>query len=202
MFNKYMTRSLQSLVVLPILTANFALVPVTPASVPTGVVVLNEKNGNLENAPVDNQQQIRALQTAKINAYFTKRKLHKAAAQAEEFVKAGEKYGIDPYTIVAFAMAESTGGKFACYNDEHNWFGWDSCGGVKFSSPAEAIDTVARNFSGNNPKTARYYANQTLDYKLDKYNPPSANPRYKSIIKGIIKTINATEVTSTEVAVR
>lgn len=202
MFNKYMTRSLQSLVVLPILTANFALVPPTTASVPTGAVVLNEKNGNSELVSVDNQQQIRDLRTAKINAYFTKRKLHKAAKESATFVSAGEKYDVDPYLLAAFAMAESTGGKFACPNDPENWYGWGSCKGVDFKSPAEAIETIARSVSGNHPNTAQYYAGKTLDEKLDAYNPPSANPRYKKIIKGIMATIDATEVEQEALALK
>lgn len=109
--------------------------------------------------------QIRSMQASKIDKYFESKDLP-LAGYGEQFVMIAEKYGL-PYNLLpAIAMRESTGGKFACYN---NPFGWGSCK-IKFSSFEEAIESVGKNLGGGNPKTARYYANKSVKDKLYRYN--------------------------------
>jgi len=101
----------------------------------------------------------------KIDAYFAKRNMPLEGYGAK-LVKAGEDNNLDWRLLPAIAIKESTGGKFACYN---NPFGWGSCK-IKFKSFDAAIDTVAMNLGGNNPRTAQYYKDATTIEILHHYN--------------------------------
>ncbi len=126
---------------------------------------------------------------AKIDAYYTKYDLP-LAGYGMTMVLAGEKYSVDPYLIAGLAMRESTGGKFACYN---NPFGWGSCK-IKFQSFEEAINVVARHLGGHDEKTARYYAGKDTRGILQTYNPPSIVLRYADEVMGIMKKIETMPV--------
>lgn len=104
-------------------------------------------------------------QSQKIDAYFAKRNMP-LEGYGMKLAEAAEKNDIDWRLLPAIAIKESTGGKFACYN---NPFGWGSCK-IKFTSFDEAIEVVALNLGGNNPKTEKYYKDSTIEEILHHYN--------------------------------
>lgn len=123
----------------------------------------------------------------KIDAYFAKRNMPLLGYGAE-MVKAAEENNLDWRLLPAIAIKESTGGKFACYN---NPFGWGSCK-IKFKDFSIAIETVAVNLGGNNPKTERYYKNKTTEEKLWHYNT-SVIPTYTDEIMEFMDLIERGE---------
>lgn len=102
---------------------------------------------------------------ARINSYFGTWDLP-LAHHGVFMVEMADKYNLDWRLLPAIAMRESTGGKFACYN---NPFGWGSCK-IKFDSFEEAIETLARNLGGENPRTEMYYKGKPTEEKLHFYN--------------------------------
>ena len=123
-------------------------------------------------------EDVRAERAAKIDAYYGKHKLP-LTGYGMKMVLASEKYGIDWRLIPAIGMRETTGGKFACYN---NPFGWGSCK-IKFSSFDEAIESLARNLGGANPKTSYYYAGKSTLEKLYYYNGTVVASYPKEVVK-------------------
>lgn len=101
----------------------------------------------------------------KIDEYFAKRDMPMEGYGAK-LVKEAEVNNLDWRLLPAIAITESTGGKFACYN---NPFGWGSCK-IKFKDFDSAIETVAMNLGGNNPKTEQYYKDATTKEILHHYN--------------------------------
>jgi hypothetical protein len=95
--------------------------------------------------------------------------------------------------LPAIAVRESTGGKFECKKVPNNPFGWNSCK-VGFKSNGEAIETVARNLGGNNPKTAKHYDSKTTTQILRAYNPPSIVLRYAEQVVSIMNAIEDTDL--------
>ena len=87
------------------------------------------------------------------------------AGYGAKMVEEAEENGLDWRLLPAVALRESSGGKKAC---DHNPFGWASCR-VDFKDTNEAIEVVARNLGGKNPKTADYYKGDTRS-KLQSYN--------------------------------
>lgn len=134
---------------------------------------------------------------AKIDAFFTVKGNLPLAGQGVTFVTYADKYGIDWRLIPAKSFRETTGGKFACKKDRFNAFGWGSCRGEKFDSYEDAIETVTRNLSGNNPNTAYFYKGKSVDEIIDAYNPPSVAPKnYKQQIKDTMAAISNIEAPS------
>ena len=119
----------------------------------------------------------------KIDAYYEKRGMPLKGYGAK-MVEEAEKNNLDWRLLPAIAIKESTGGKFACYN---NPFGWGSCK-IKFNSYDDAIEAVARNLGGNNPNTARYYKDKTTVEKLHHYNN-SVVPTYTAEIMKFMELI-------------
>lgn len=107
----------------------------------------------------------RAERAKKIDTYFAKRNMPLEGYGAQ-LAKAAEDNNLDWRLLPAIAIKESTGGKFACHN---NPFGWGSCK-IKFKSFDEAIEIVAMNLGGSNPRTERYYKDKTTVEKLHHYN--------------------------------
>ncbi len=126
-------------------------------------------------APVTASVSLAQEHAEKIDAYFAKRKMPLEGYGAKMVAEA-EKNNLDWRLLPAIAIKESTGGKFACYK---NPFGWGSCK-IKFDNWNEAIEVVAHNLGGNNPKTARYYKDKTTIEKLSRYN--SVIPTYNAEI--------------------
>lgn len=179
-------RSLQSFVVLPILATNLLTAPIAFDKIPTVAVLSTDENGPLTSKLSDNQQSDIEVKAQKIDAYFAKYNLP-LAGHGETFVNAAEKYGLPWNFLPSIAMAESTGCKFIIPKT-NNCFGWGS-GKIKFQSIDESIEVIAKNLSGNNPDTARHYADKDIDGILKKYNPPQVAPKYLGIVKGIMKSI-------------
>lgn len=134
---------------------------------------------------------------AKIDAFYAKKGNLPLTGQGIAFVTYADKYGLDWRLVAAKGFIESTGAKFACRNDKYNAFGWGSCRGEKFDSFEDSIETVTRNLSGNNPNTASYYKDKTVDEIIDAYNPPSVRANYKKLIKGTMASIDKMEVPET-----
>jgi hypothetical protein len=91
-------------------------------------------------------------------------------------------------TYPAIAVRESTGGKYACKSVSYSAFGWGSCK-ISFKSYDHAIEVMATNLGGNNPKTARYYDNKSVKDILETYNPPSVVPTYAKEVMAIMDKI-------------
>lgn len=115
---------------------------------------------------------------ARINSYFGTWDLP-LAHHGAFMVEMADKYNLDWRLIPAIAMRESTGGKFACYN---NPFGWGSCK-IKFDSFEEAIETLARNLAGENPRTEMYYKDKSTEEKLHFYNGTVIKTYVREVVK-------------------
>lgn len=105
-----------------------------------------------------------------------------------KMVTEAEKNNLDWRLLAAISVRESTGGKNDCIKVPNNAFGWGSCK-IGFKSNEAAIETVARNLGGNNPKTANHYDNKTTIQILRTYNPPSIVPRYAEQVISIMDKI-------------
>ena len=123
-------------------------------------------------APVDIQEEVKseamiieARRAEKIDSYFRNRNMP-LEGYGLKLVREAQKYELDWRLMPAIAVRESSGGKNACGN---NPFGWGSCR-IGFKSIDEAIETIARNISGNNPNTKKYYSTGDLYKKLERYN--------------------------------
>lgn len=124
-----------------------------------------------------------AIRAQKIDAYFAKRNMPLQGYGAK-LVKVAEENNLDWRLLPAIGIKESTGGKFACYN---NPFGWGSCK-IKFKDFDTAIETVAYNLGGNNPNTERYYKDATTTEILHHYNN-SVVPTYTKEIFAFMELI-------------
>lgn len=143
----------QSLAVIPILAIN--------VSFPS----LAGMQGILLNDPQKEAINIKNIEQGKIiDDYFSKRDMP-LEGYGTKMAQEAEKNGIDWRLLPAIAIRESSGGKNTC---ENNPFGWDSCR-TDFDSLDEAIEVVAWNLGGNNPKTKKYYSG-TTPLKLHHYN--------------------------------
>lgn len=172
----------RGLVLLPFLTTGSPFSILQNANVPApetagkgflATLVSNTSFDSSADAEVD--QEVRVERAAKIDAYFKKRSMP-LEGYGMKMVLEAEKNNLDWRLLPAIAIRESTGGKFACYN---NPFGWGSCK-IKFDTWGESIEVVARNLGGNNPSTEQYYKGKTTKEKLAYYN--SVIPEYTAEI--------------------
>jgi hypothetical protein len=110
-------------------------------------------------------------------------------------VEAADYYGIDWRLLPAIATIESNGGKMMCNTKkaEHNPFGYGGCT-IRFNDFNHAIDIVAKNLGGHNPKTAHHYKDKELGVIIDTYNPPSIRHDYKKLVTWAMNKIASTEV--------
>lgn len=178
-------RSLQSFALFPIFAANL-LTPAGDYKLPTVAVLSTPEIRPLLQGSSDNKQKEHEEKVAKVKAYFADRNLP-AADYAEELVTEAEKNNLPWSFVASFMMNESTGCKFHV-KGTNNCFGWGG-GKIKFDSIEDSIETVAWNLGGNNPVTAKYYKDKTLDEIIDIYNPPTVNPSYKRKIKYVMDAI-------------
>jgi len=130
----------------------------------------------------------RQLQAAKLDKYFTERKMP-LAGLGMHFVLVAEKYGLPYNFLPAISAIESSGGK-AAYNN--NPFGWGSAK-IYFQNFREAIEVVGQNLGGANFNTAKYYADHTLEQKLWYYNE-SVVPGYTQQVFAAMKKIENTNL--------
>lgn len=200
MENKKIIRFVESLILLPILTLS------GPANMPnTGLV--NESNSpvvfiqkqNIEglnlfafNQAVDPDAQIKKAKAEAIDRYFADHDMP-LVGYGMKLATEAENNDLDWRLVAAIAVRESTGGKFDCNKVSNNPFGWGSCK-IGFKSVNEAIETIARNLGGNNPKTAHHYDNKTTAQILRVYNPPSVVKRYAEQVISIMDTIGDAEI--------
>lgn len=150
----------------------FAILPLfavaNPGAIISGLVVASATAPQFQVVDVSADAALEAARldhAAKIDAYYGKYDLP-LEGYGMKMVLAAEENDLDWRLLPAIAMRESTGGKFACYN---NPFGWGSCK-IKFKSFDEAIATVAANLGGSNPNTDEYYKDKPTEQKLHHYN--------------------------------
>lgn len=146
-------RFAQSLVIIPILSLNIGL-PTFGGGI----------QGVLPNKAQTEAMNIAIERGKIIDDYFSKRDMPLEGFGTKMALEA-DKNDIDWRLIPAIAIRESSGGKNTC---ENNPFGWDSCR-TNFKSVDEAIEVVAWNLGGSNPKTKKYYDGET-EKKLYHYN--------------------------------
>lgn len=188
--HKQKIQFVHGLILIPFLTIGSPLSILNTLKTPTDgwgggyFASLSESRGERE------AQELAADRARKIDAYYAKRKMPLEGYGAKMIAEA-EKNNLDWRLLPAIAIKESTGGKFACYN---NPFGWGSCK-IRFGSYDEAIETVAHNLGGNNQNTARYYKDKTTEEKLHHYNNAIV-PTYTKEIYGFMELIEATEIVS------
>jgi len=201
MENKKWLRFVESFILLPILTISNAPVgPISQAVVgivnTPSVVTLKqniEASGLLGvNNAVDQELEAKKAKAEAIDAYFRERNMPLEGTGMTMVLEA-EKHNLDWRLLPAIAVRESTGGKNSCKRVSNNSFGWASCK-IGFKSNEEAIEIVAKNLGGKNPKTAYHYDNKTTIQILQAYNPPSVVRRYAQQVISIMKAIGAEEI--------
>jgi len=196
MENKKLIRFVESFVLLPVMTIAmpFGNVPKTDLNIvltPQSELSqkLNMESSSLLsfNQEVDQKAQILKAKADAIDAYFKEHEMP-LLGTGEKMVQEAEANDLDWRLVAAIAVRESTGGKFDCKKVENNPFGWGSCR-IGFDSLDEAIETIARNLGGNNPKTAKHYDGKTTKEILQKYNPPSVVKKYAEQVISIMNEI-------------
>ena len=189
--------SLFGVMVIPALAAssNPALVPSITSQ--NQAIIQNSEEVTPSSDTLSKIESERLIKANKIDTYFASRNLP-LAGHGMGMVLAAEKYDLDWKLIPAIAMRETTGGKKACpitykktgdIRYTYNVFGWGSCS-IKFESYEEAFETLARNLSGNNPRTAYHYSGKTTVEILKSYNPPSVVKDYSAQVIKIMDAID------------
>ncbi len=192
-------RFVESLILLPVTTlSGVPMGPITQAglnivSAPQSAFVekLNTEDGMP--SALEMSEQAKA-----IDAYFASHNVPLKGTGMKMVLEA-HKNKLDWRLVPALAMRESTGGKHACKKATFNSFGWGSCK-INFTSNDHAIETVARNLGGNNPRTSYHYAGKDLRGILNAYNPPSIVPKYADQVIAIMDDIEGHKPSS-EVAI-
>ena len=192
-----------SIIIIPLTAGSFALPHFMSAanSIPSVAAMhiaasamaepeLNVKFGKAE--PINPELKSVDDRAAKIDAYYRKFGLP-LAGYGKVMVEAADKNGLDWRLIPAFAMIESTAGKFGCQSVPNNDFGWASCK-VGFASREQAINAIAEHLAGNRSATAHYYAGKDTREIIETYNPPSIVPDYADKIFGVMHKIGETQV--------
>lgn len=163
-------------------------------------IVLSQKlnigafNSIAKNEAVDLEAEKRQLRAEAIDAYYKKYNMP-LAGYGMKMVLEAEKNYLDYRLIPAISVIESTGGKFACKNPKapNAFLGWGSCK-FGFESKDKAIEIVAWNLGGNNPKTDHFYANKTIKGILETYNPPSIVPNYAAKVMKVMEDIGPVDL--------
>ncbi len=148
--------------------------------------------GNSSNNAPSIEDQTLEDQANAIDAYFRKYGMPLQGMGLKMAMEARD-HDMDWRLIPAIAVRESTGGKFACKKATFNPFGWGSCK-IGFDSYEKAIEILAKNLAGKNPKTEHYYSGKTTKEILQKYNPPSIVPKYAEQVMAIMDAIGPAEV--------
>jgi len=200
-------RFAQSLMFLPFMTGTvpFGSIVINTTKESTQTVFIQKQNIEVSGLLAFNQvlaqetkdlkarlDSVRQAKVEAIDAYFKSHDMP-LAGMGMKMVEEAEKNDLDWRLLPAITVRESTGGKFDCKKVSNNAFGWGSCK-IGFDSNEKAIETVARNLGGNNPNTAKHYADKTTDQILKAYNPPSIIPNYVKQVKSIMKAIGEEEL--------
>ncbi len=199
--HKHLRTSLQSFVAFPVLAASLVISPLTGlvAGSPSVAAISPDTNRTLSSETAVNQQSAAAAEAqadldtkaAKIDAYFAQYNLP-LAGEGHKLAQAAEANDLPWPLLAAVAMRESTGGAHE-YNG-YNAFGY---GSAKFSSYDQAIDTVAATLGANSPKTASFYAKETIPERLTTYNG-NAVAGYADSVQGIMNKIEAMPTSSSD----
>ncbi len=184
MNTKKLIVSLQSILFLPMtalpIHASFLS---SLSQIPAPLIISDIREDNIpflkQKAPV---RDIFAERANAIDEYYAKYNLP-LEGYGRKMVEEANNYNLDWRILPAIAMQESTGGKFAC---GYNPFGWNSCK-TSFQSFDQAIEIVAMNLGGANPRTAHYYDGE-LTETLTTYNG-DAVPNYARQVVKIMNTI-------------
>lgn len=201
MENKKLIRFVESFVLLPVMTIGMPIGNLSKDSVnlvltPQSVLSqkLNTETSSLSalNQVVDKEAQILKIKADAIDAYFKEHDMP-LEGMGMKMAKEAEENGLDWRLVAAIAVRESTGGKNDCRKVDNNPFGWGSCK-IGFDSLDKAIETVALNLGGNNPKTAHHYDGKDTKKILQTYNPVSIVPRYAQQVMAIMDDIGDAEV--------
>lgn len=203
MQNKKLIQFAQSLILLPVVTLSMPFGTVPKNDIDTAVqntqTVLSQKQniGALDlfsfNQAIDKEAKVLEIKANAIDAYFEAHDMP-LAGTGKKMVQEAEKNDLDWRILAAIAVRESTGGRNQCKKVDHNFFGWGSCK-IGFKSDDEAIEVVAKNLGGNNPKTAHHYSGKETKEILQKYNPPSVVARYAQQVISIMNEMGDEEVT-------
>lgn len=196
MKNNNIIRFVQSLVLLPMITSSLSVANMDNKELPQNAFApkLNIETKSLFalNKADDSEAEVIKAKAEAIDAYFRERDMP-LAGMGMKMATEAEKNGLDWRLVAAISVRESTGGRHACKKASYNAFGWGSCK-IGFKSNEEAIETVARNLGGNNPKTAYHYDEKTTIQILRAYNPPSIVPKYAEQVVDIMNTIGVEEL--------
>ncbi len=214
MKNKTLIRFVESFILLPVMSMSGSVAPAmeTPSTVVTTPVVVSAPKLNIEaygalalnqvlppKTSADDSEKAQAeMLEAKgkaIDTYF-KVKNMPLEGYGKKMALEAEKNGLDWRLIAAISVRESTGGRHDCIRVPNNAFGWGSCK-IGFKSVDEAIETVARNLGGNNPKTAHHYDDKTTYQILQTYNPPSIVLKYAEQVITIMNNIGDKDLSVT-----
>ena len=209
MKNKTLIRFVESFILLPVMTISGATapMPITPKDVLVnppiasvqklnietyGTMAINKIMGPKSEISLVTETDLAAEKILQnkanaVDAYFKERGMP-LMGMGMKMVTEAEKNDLDWRLLAAISVRESTGGKNECIKVPNNSFGWGSCK-IGFKSNESAIETVARNLGGNNPKTAHYYGNKTTIQILRTYNPPSIVPKYAEQVLSIMDKI-------------
>lgn len=194
-------RFVQSLVLLP-LSMQLSMANINSTQISPSLLVSKvntEINGKMAlNQAVDQEAQILKAEQVKadaIDAYFAEHDMP-LVGKGMKMVTEAENNDLDWRLLPAISVRESTGGKNDCIKVNHNAFGWGSCK-IGFKTDDHAIETVARNLGGNNPKTSMHYDNKTTKEILRAYNPPSVVPKYAEQVMSIMDTIGPADIAPT-----
>lgn len=199
MKNKTFVRFLNSLILLPALTmsgapiVNMGTVSQAVVNIVNNSPIVYSQKQNTEALVLAQKLEDEKSKADAIDVYFKARNMP-LEGMGMKMVLEAEKNELDWRLLPAIAVRESTGGKFACKKATFNFFGWGSCK-IGFDSNEKAIETVARNLGGNNPKTEHHYAGKTTKEILKKYNPPSIVRHYAEQVISIMDDIGPEDTT-------
>jgi hypothetical protein len=168
---------------------SLVIIPMLATSIPFGGlrVDLAPNKSVVEESSIEIGLVLKETKAAAIDAYFEKYNMP-LKGKGMKMVEEAEKNEIDWRLLAAISVRESTGGKYACKKATNNPFGWGSCK-IGFETMDQAIETVARNLGGNNPRTAYHYEDKTTREILNAYNPPSIIPKYTDQVIAIMNSI-------------
>lgn len=187
----------RSFIIVPLVATTLSMSAFTTAintAVTPTISSQNQLTGSSDAEPASDEallQKEREEKAAKIDAYYKKYGMPLAGYGMKMVIEA-EKHDIDWRLIPAISIRESTGGIHQCKSVTYSPFGFGSCK-INFKSYDHAIEIVATNLGGNNPRTARAYAGKTTKGILQAYNPPSIVANYAYEVMDLMDKIENTQ---------